>query len=131
MKRRIIWFVLPILLLTGCKKETPAVTRVITQVEVFCHNDSDALYRQYTDQQDMRTMLNYLRMLNVGEQAEELPMDSKLSYKIVLRDNMGGQTVYRQLGSRCLCENDGPWHSIDGSKGSLLYPLLLLLPGDT
>ncbi|MBQ4641133.1 MAG: hypothetical protein IJB47_00750 [Oscillospiraceae bacterium] len=130
MKRWMIWFVLPMLLLVGCQKKEPVATRVVTRVQVFCHNGSDALYRQYTEQQDMRAMLNYLRLLDVGDQPEELPEDSKLSYKIVLEDNLGGQTVYRQLGSRCLCENDGPWHSIDGSKGSLLYPLLLLLPGD-
>lgn len=130
MKRRILWLLLPVLLLAGCQKKTSADYRVVTRVQVFCHNGGDAIYRQYTDQRDMQAVLNYLRLLDAAAPPEQLPEDAQLSYKIVLKDNLGGQRVYRQLGSRCLSRDNGPWQSIDGSKGSLLYPMLLLMPGD-
>ncbi len=130
MKRRIVWLLLPVLLLAGCQKKEPATTRVITRVQVFCHSGRDAIYRQYTNQREMQALLNYLRLLNVGDGSDEAEEDEKLSYKIVLEDNLGSRTIYRQRGSRQLSRNNGPWQSVDGSKGSLLYPLLLLMPGD-
>lgn len=129
MKRWIVCLLLAFLL-TGCHREQPSVCRVVTRAQVLCHSGSNALYRSYSSQQDIGSLLTYLRMLDVDNLGGELPEDSEFSCKIILEDNLGGQTVYRQAGYGYLSKDNGPWKQIGSTQGSLLYPLLLLLPGD-
>ena len=128
MKRWIL-VLLPVLLLTGCKKDVPFGSPVVTRVQVLYHSGSTTLYRQYTDQQNMGHLLTYLRLLNAGNTVTGTPTDSEFSCKFIIENNHGEQTVYRQEGALFLSKNNGFWQQIDDTQGSLLYPLLLLLPG--
>ncbi len=128
MKRWIVFLLLP-LLLTGCKKDGPSVSPVVTRVQVLYHSGSTTLYRQYTDQQNMGHLLNYLRLLNAGSPVTGFPTGSDFSCKFIVENSRGEETVYRQEGAAYLSKNNRPYQKINDTQGSLLYPLLLLLPG--
>ncbi len=128
MKRWIV-FLLLALLLSGCKTEAPSAVQVVTRVQVLYHSGSTTLYRQYTDQQNMGHLLNYLRLLDAGSPVTGIPTGSEFSCKFIVEDSWGEETVYRQEGAAYLSKDNGLFQQIDSTQGSLLYPLLLLLPG--
>ena len=51
--------------------------------------------------------------------------------QITLEYSYGPDSVYLQQGSRYLRRDGGDWESIDRTRGTLLYPMLLLLPSDS
>ena len=128
MKRLLLLLLLPVFLV-GCKKESDPVSPVVTRIQVLYHSGSTTLYRQYTDQKNMGHLLNYLRLLNTGNLASGVPKGSSFSCKFIVEDLSGKKTVYRQEDTAYLSKNNGLWQQIDSTQGSLLYPLLLLLPG--
>lgn len=129
MKRLGIVF-LCIFLLTGCKTaEKDAVYRVVTGVDVEYRQAGNLLVRSYHKPASMESILTYLRILNpYGPVNPEGSFDTDC--KIVLHYSHGPDTVYLQQGSRYLQRDGGDWETVDSSRASLLYPLLLLLPSD-
>lgn len=118
-------------LFCGCKKKESAPEhRVVTGVEVEYHQGDSVLHRTYHKVENVQFMLNYLRILKPfgpvipeGEPADNCQITLEYSY--------GPDTVYWQRGNSYLCRNGGDWESIDRTRGTLLYPMLLLLPSDS
>ena len=127
--KRIGIFILLALLLVGCKKQAEPVHRVVTGVQVDYYRNGETISRTYTKASSVQSVLTYLRILRpFGPTIPEGEFDS--TCRITLRYSHGQDTVYLQQGNRYLSRDGGDWESIDNSRGSLIYPLLLLLPSD-
>ena len=125
-------FVLAIcVLLGGCKKEEKTTQyRVVTGVQVAYYQGEKVLQRSYHKTENVQFMLNYLRILKPFGPVipEEETVDT---CQITLEYSNGPDSVYLQRGNSYICRDGGTWESIDRTRGTLLYPMLLLLPSDS
>lgn len=130
MKRLCIIF-LCIFLLTGCKAEEKEPTyRVVTGIDVEYHQKDNTILRTYNQPTSLESILTYIRILKpYGPVIPDGDCDS--TCKITLHYSSGADCVYIQRGSEFLQKDGGDWKTVDTSKASLLYPLLLLLPSDS
>ena len=127
--KRIGIFVLLAVLLVGCKKQAEPVTRVVTGVQVEYNRNGETISRTYTKASSVQSVLTYLRILRpFGPTIPEGEFDS--TCRIILQYSHGPDSVYVQQGNAYLRKDGGDWQNIDDSRGSLIYPLLLLLPSD-
>lgn len=130
MKRLIILMLL-VFLLGGCatKQDVPTY-RVVTGVDVEYRQADNTIVRSYRQSASMESILTYLRILNAFG-----PVNPEGSYdtgcRITLHYSHGPDTVYIQQGGRYLQKDGGDWQTVDTTRASLLYPLLLLLPSDS
>ena len=117
--------------LWGCgKKETSSQYRVVTGVQVEYRQGLKTLQRNYHRNENVQFMLNYLRILKPF--GPVIPEEEKADCcRITLEYSNGPSTEYVQRGNSYICRNGGEWESIDRSRGTLLYPMLLLLPSDS
>lgn len=128
--KKAVWLLIVCMLFCGCrKKETSPEHRVVTGIQVEYHQGTNVLLRNYQKTENVQFMLNYLRILKPfgpvipeGRQTDNC--------RITLQYSYGPDSVYLQQGTSYLCRNGGIWESIDRSRASLLYPMLLLLPSD-
>ena len=129
MKRLAIFLVI-VLLLTGCaNREKAPVDRVVTGVQVLFRQNNETIERTYTKNTSIQSILTYLRFLKPF--GPVLPKgESDTSCQFTLHYSHGLDTVYIQRGNDYLQKDGGDWQTITTSYGSLLYPLLLLLPSD-
>ena len=129
--KRIVFLLIFCVLLCGCgKKETPPEHRVVTGVQVEYQQGERVLHRSYHKIENVQFMLNYLRILKpFGPVIPE--EESGDSCQITLEYSHGPDSVYLQRGNSYLRRNGGDWESIDRTRGTLLYPMLLLLPSDS
>lgn len=129
--KRIGIFMLLVVMLTGCaKKEPPPVHRVVTGVQVEYRQGDRTLRRSYTKMESIQSILNYLRILKPFGPVIPEEGDGN-GCRITLKFSHGPDSVYLQQGYHYLCRNGGDWESIDSTRATLLYPMLLLLPSDS
>ena len=128
--KRIVVLLLTVLLLSGCsKKEKDNSYRVVTGVQVEYTRQGETISRVYTTPTSMQSVLTYLRILKpYGPVYPD--GNTEIMCKIVLHYSQGPDSVYIQQGQRYLQKDGGDWETIDTSRASLLYPMLLLLPSD-
>ena len=128
MKRICILLILAVLL-TGCKKQPEPIVRVVTGVQVEYNRNGETLSRTYTKPSSVQSVLTYLRILRpFGPTVPKGEFDT--TCRITLQYSHGPDSVYLQQGDRYLRKDAGDWQTIDNSRATLLYPLLLLLPSD-
>lgn len=128
MKRMGI-FLAVCLLLTGCSGRKEPIDRVVTGVQVQFQQQNDTIQRTYTKNTSIQSILTYLRFLKPF--GPVLPQgQSATRCQFILHYSHGPDSVYLQQGNEYLQKNGGEWQTIRSSYGSLLYPLLLLLPSD-
>lgn len=127
--KRLSLLLLCIFLLTGCAgRKQESVYRVVTGVEVEYRQQDNVIYRTYRKPGSMQSILTYLRILQpFGPVNPEGKSDS--ACQITLHYSQGEDSVYIQRG-QYLQKDGGDWESVDSTRASLLYPLLLLLPSD-
>lgn len=129
MKRLLFWVILAFLL-GGCTRTQTPTYRVVTGVDVEYHQADNIILRSYRKTASMESILTYLRILNAfGPVNPEGSFDT--GCKITLHYSHGPDTVYIQQGGQYLQKDGGAWETVDTSRASLLYPLLLLLPSDS
>ena len=121
---------LSVLLFTGCgAKKEPTIHRVVTGVQVEFDRGGETITRTYTKNTSVESVLTYLRILRpFGPTIPRGEFDS--TCRITLQYSQGPDSVYVQQGNQYLRKDNGDWQNIDSSRGSLIYPLLLLLPSD-
>ena len=123
-------FLLLAVLLVGCSaKKEPTVHRVVTGVQVEFDRGGETITRKYTKNSSVESVLTYLRILRpFGPTIPKGEFDS--TCHITLSYSDGSASRYIQQGNQYLQRDGGDWQNIDSSRGSLIYPLLLLLPSD-
>ena len=128
--KRICFLMIFCLFLWGCKtQEPPPAHRVVTGVQVEYRQGDQLLERTYTRPENVRAVLNYLRILN--PHGPVIPEEGNGNgCRITLHYSSGPDTVYLQNSNAYLSRNHGQWATIDEKRAPLLYPLLLLLPSD-
>lgn len=128
--KRLFFLIISVFFLGGCTR-TPALPtyRVVTGVDVAYQQADNTIVRSYRKPSSMESILTYLRILDpYGPVMPEGEYD--FGCKITLHYSSGPDTVYIQQGSQYLQRDGGDWETVDTSRASLLYPLLLLLPSD-
>ena len=119
-----------ILMLSGCgNRQTAAICKVVTGVEVQYQQRGEKLERTYIRQESIGSVMNYLRMLKPAGQVIPEGSDSG-SCRIIVHYSYGPDKVFLQQGNDYLQQDGGVWKRIDRQQAQLLYPLLLLLPSD-
>lgn len=130
MKRLAIFLILAIFL-GGCARSKENTTyRVVTGVEVEYRQADNTILRSYNKPVSMQSILTYIRILKPYGPVN--PAGEPDSFcRITLHYSTGPDSVYIQQGQQYLQKDGGDWESVDTSRASLLYPLLLLLPSDS
>jgi len=127
--KRLLFLIILAFLMSGCARVETPTYRVVTGVDVEYRQADNIIVRSYSKPASMESVLTYLRILNAfGPVTPEGEFDS--GCRITLHYSQGPDTVYLQQGSRYLQKDGGDWKTVDASRASLLYPLLLLLPSD-
>lgn len=133
MKKMLI-LVLLAMLLAGCTRpndDSIRPPRLVTGIEVSYNSGSIRLQRQYTDEKKMRSLLDYLRCLDVyGTAAADIPIPDVPICRITLSFSDGTCKVYEQRDHRFLRRDDGPWHYIEPEQAQELPLLLGLMESD-
>ena len=115
-----------LLSLGGCVVQSPpAQIRFVTEIDVSVIQGGNTFRRKLIDDDDMHSVLNYLRMLDPYT-AADLEADTFRTdrYEITVGYSDGSHTVYRQLYDEYLQVNDGAWKKIDPVLGSRLRTIL-------
>ena len=109
-----------ILFCTAGPPDTIPPDYLVTEITVICPDHSPAPL-QFTDQQTMGQILQYLRTVPLYGQADMDSMDDSLPlYTIRLTHATGRVTEYNQFGSEYLSKKDSPWYHIAPEDGRFL-----------
>ena len=102
-----------------------------TKIEVTCRLPGQTLKRTYTQENKMRAVLTYLRLLEPGGYAPIDPETTRTENNVItviLSD--GSRRVYRQTGTEFLQKDHHPWQRIRGISPKRLYLLIHALGAD-
>ena len=114
----------------GCKQKGSSTSVcVVTGIDVKATGQNQTLHRCYTQNSNMSSVLNYLRLLDPYISVELDPDTFRSqTYEIIVTYSDGNHTVYRQIHDDYFQENDGLWKRIDPKLGCRLQELLDQLP---
>ncbi len=117
----------------GCAKEEPASQpiRIVTEISVTYENGPLQTQRHYTASQKMRTILHYLRFIDLYGKPEEDPESvSGSSIRIELTYSDGKTKTYWQKADQYLLEEGKGWQKIDPKHGVDLSRILGQMESD-
>ena len=133
MKTKIGILILSVFLLfSGCSgKESQTAFPLVTEITVHYENGPIHGQLHYTEDEKMRLILTYLRLLNPYGQPPENPeaADGTL-FEIVLTHADGSHTTYQQKADQYLKTGQSPWLCIPPQKAVELSLLLGYLEED-
>ena len=134
MCKKISLLLLLVLILGGCSDvnaETPGRPRLVTGISAVYQKGAIRLERQYSDDEKMGAVLDYLRLLKTYGPAEVDPEATDGSrIQITLRFSDGSQKVYDQWADQFLRCDGGKWEQINPEQGQELALLLGMLESD-
>ena len=135
MYRRFFCLVLMLFMLCGCRQEAPreteALCNYVTRVDMTCSSGGQMLYKQYTQDEKIESVLYYLRLLENDGDLQMLPRNATgADFEILLFFSDGGCRSYRQKGAAYLSQDGGPWKILKQRQGRKLMTLFKLLPSD-
>ena len=137
MKKRQLFVILMIgiCLLSGCRNEQSAETtpnsRIVKKVSASYSLGKLELQRSYVQDEKIRTVLMYLRLLKPKDGAAVDPERLEgSSGEIAVEYADGRHNTYYLRGDSFLSFNGHKWQSIDPDLGKWLRPLLESLPSD-
>ena len=125
MKKIILAVIALSMLFCGCtvKKHQPRY-RVVTQIDV--HTPDGSI--RYTTQEQLKTLLTYIRLLYPYQDARDLPENTAHNtYEIVMTCSDGSLRRYLQTGDRYFQINGGSWKLINPKYAAILPELLKLI----
>ena len=130
MKQLLSFLLIPVLIFSAsAQPEVIPPDYLITEITISCDQDSPAR-RQFTDQESMGIILQYLRGASLYGEADSNSVDKNAPlYTIALTHSTGRVTVYRQIAVDYLAKDSSPWYQIDPEQGGLLQSLYHDLPG--
>ena len=134
MRRSFAVIVLLSLLLTGCSninEETPGQPNLVTGITAVCRKGAMELTRNYSNQEKVRSVLNYLRLLKTYGPPETDPNTAEgQRIQITVTFSDGSQKIYDQWDDQYLRSDGGPWQVISSEQGQELYLLLGMMESD-
>ncbi len=131
MKRNYIFLMLAFCcLLTGCKKETPPQSHIVTNVTVDYNGE---VLGAYHSEEKIQGMLVYLRGLELprlyfGRCEPTVPLRHVFTLELTFAD--GHTKRYQQASHRYVREGNGPWREVSAERCAELYHVLLAYPPD-
>ena len=129
--RKTILLLLCITLAGCCPQKSPtAPCRVVSAISAEYDSGSMQLSRRYADQEKIRMILDYLRLLSPVDVTDSYPSALSGQANVTLHFSDGSQRVYTQTGDGFLRQDDGPWQRIDPEKDKELQLLLSFLESD-
>lgn len=134
VKKLFCMFLLPCLILCGCRKPfagTVTVPSVVREISVSYQNGHTQLYRLYTNTAKMDVILYYLYGLTPYghvEQDPEMLIGEQCRILVSLSD--GSQHIYRQYGKQYLSIDNRPWQMVNKEKATVLFHLLNHIESD-
>lgn len=131
MKRKsIIFITLLCCLLSGCRKEVPHQSRIVTNVTLGYNEE---IFGQYHTEEKIQGVLVYLRglelpQLHFGRQEPPVPLRHVFTLELTFAD--GRAKRYQQANHRFVRVDNGPWMEVDPQRCAELYHVLLAYPLD-
>ena len=134
MKRWFGFFLLPLLLiavLSGSAKPERAKCRYVTQIDVDCQVDGQLQHIRYTDQEKMRAVLLYLRLLRTEKVPTDAPeiRDADV-FEITVSLSNGAQRKYIQKDHSYFRKGNDTWQYIQPQQAAELKRLLFFFESD-
>lgn len=122
---KILLYLCVALFLSGCKKQEIRPPAVVTQVQIRCIHDGAQIDRCYTEEGQIRAVLDCLRLQRSKGTAQMDP-ERMLGDVFVISVYMSdGQThIYRHRGGQYLSRDSHPWQNVDPEHVETLYNLL-------
>ena len=123
---RYIYYLLIVLFsfLGGDSPEDAAVLppdRVVTEIQVTAHRDGGTVEKIYRESDQMKAILDYLRLLDPYHKAAIDPETFRSdTWEIRVCCSDGTSTLYRQIYRDYLQKDNGIWRQID-AEGDLLF----------
>ena len=129
-KLRKIFILTVCLLALGARPVSAAVdSHLAVRVDVLYAWEQGALLRQYTGQEKMGAVLNYLRLAQYAGMPEGDPLRQKGdTCRIRVHLATGGMHQYLLHAGQFLCRDGGTWEVVELQDP--LLPLLRALPSD-
>lgn len=123
------WIILTIFcmasLMNGCKSQEILPPVVVTRVEILCIHDGEQIHRNYVEEEQIRTVLDCLRLQKSKGTAQVDP-ERVVGDVFEIRVGMsnGSEHIYRHRGGCYLSKDSHPWQLVDPEQGKALYTLL-------
>lgn len=116
---------------SASKHTPPALTRVVTHIDIVSQQENVTVARHYNDQNKMKSVLLYLRLLRPLYTPEEDPDTINGDvYEITLHYSDGQEKTYRQKAHRYISMDRRPWQTVDPDHAAGLYKLMQHYPSD-
>lgn len=113
------------------KHTPPALTRVVTHIDIVSQQENVTIERHYNDQEKMESVLLYLRLLQPLYKPEIDPETIGGDvYEITLHYSDGQSRSYRQKAHRFISMDHRPWQTVDPEHAAGLYALMQHYPSD-
>ncbi len=132
MRKKLCLFFMIILVavgVLGCRKAV--VPAVVVRAEITYEHGGETLYRCYTQQEKLGSLLVYLRQHRFCGYAREDPEQvAGDRCRIELTRYDGTKTVILQNANRYRSTDHRAWEKVDEEQAQMLYPFLQSLPGD-
>lgn len=131
MKRNLrVFAVLLCCLLTGCQREAPHQSRIVTNISVSYNEEAVG---QYQTEEKIQGLLLYLRglelpLLHFGRQELPAPLRHVFTLELTFAD--GRIKRYQQANHRFVRIDNGPWLEVNQERCAELYYVLLAYPPD-
>lgn len=109
----------------GCKEQEVRAPAVVTKVQIRCIHNDEQICRSYTQEEEIRAVLDCLRLQRSKGTAQVDPervMGDVFEIQIGMSD--GAQHIYRHRGGQYLSKDSGPWQTVSREHGTALYELL-------
>lgn len=122
---KILYIISFIFLLSGCGKREVRPPAVVTRVEIRCLHAGERMERCYTEESQIRSVLDCLRLQKSKGTAQVDPerlSGDVFEIRVCLSD--GKEHIYRHRGGEYLSRDSRPWQTVDRSHGQALYNLL-------
>ena len=119
--------------LFGCRRQTQTSVQssVVTRIDIVCQHGDEVTTRSYTSPEKMRLILLYIRSVSSPFASLPEPEDSTVKKINITTTSANHITkIYRQHGEQYFQEGNGGWQKIDPQTGSILWELIMAIPGD-
>lgn len=132
MKKHVFLYLLVLLCLSGCCKQTQTpsvlVQNLVEEITITRQAGGKTTSHTYTDEESLQKILLYLRCLKFkDDSASALDLKKDTVYQITTVCSAGRIRTYTQRGDRYFLDSVGNWREIDPGSSQLLSNLIQTL----